>query len=151
MASSSPTVASTKPYLIRAIYEWCVDQGFVPYLVVMVDGRTRVPREHVKNGQIVLNLGPDATYQLQIGNDLVTFSARFNGVAQTLSIPIDNVAAIYARENGQGMAFEVSTSSDDDERESAEAGESSPAMSAEAEEPAAPPAGGGRPTLTRIK
>lgn len=157
MASSPPTVASTKPYLIRAIYEWCVDQGFVPYLVAMVDARTRVPREFVKNGQIVLNLGPDATHQLQIGNDLVTFSARFNGVAQALSIPIDNVAAIYARENGQGMAFEVSSSDVGEEAPVEIDASSSGAAEGDADDvdqsvkPASPPAGGGRPTLTRIK
>lgn len=105
MPQSSP-IPSTKPYLIRAIQEWCLDQGFTPYLAVMVDSRTRVPREYVKDGQIVLNLDSEATHQLVISNDLITFSARFNGQAQALSIPIDNVAAIYARENGQGMAFE---------------------------------------------
>lgn len=107
--TQSPQISSTKPYLIRAIQEWCLDQGFTPYLAVTVDAHTRVPRDYVKDGQIVLNLGTEATHQLVIGNDLITFSARFNGVAQALSIPIDNVAAIYARENGQGMAFEVVT------------------------------------------
>ncbi len=96
-----------KPYLVRAIHEWCTDQGFTPYLAAWVDKHTRVPREYVKDGQIVLNLGLEATHQLSIGNDLITFQARFNGVAQALSIPLDNVTAIYARENGQGMAFEV--------------------------------------------
>ncbi len=100
-------IPTTKPYLIRAIHEWCVDQGFTPYLAVAVDARTRVPRSYVKDGQIVLNIGMEATHQLVIGNELITFSARFNGAAQNLSIPIDNVSAIYARENGQGMGFEV--------------------------------------------
>lgn len=103
---SSIPIPSTKPYLIRAIHEWCTDQGFTPYVVVLVDAQTRVPREYVKDGQIVLNVGADATHQLMIGNDRIEFMARFNGRAQSLSIPIDNVAAIYARENGQGMAFE---------------------------------------------
>ena len=98
-----------KPYLLRAIHEWCVDQGFTPYLAVTVDAYTRVPREYVKDGQIVLNLDAEATHQLLMGNELITFSARFNGVAQALSIPVDNVSAIYARENGQGMAFEAVT------------------------------------------
>lgn len=101
-----PKTPSTKPYLIRAIQEWCLDQGFTPYLAVMVDTHTRVPMEYVKDGQIVLNLGTEATHQLAISNELITFSARFNGQAQALSIPVDNVAAIYARENGQGMAFD---------------------------------------------
>ena len=98
---------STKPYLIRAIYEWCNDNGFTPYLAVAVDERTLVPREHVKGGEIVLNVSPMATHRLQLGNDLITFQARFAGVARELSIPVDNVSAIYARENGHGMAFDV--------------------------------------------
>ncbi len=106
MSGTEEAIPEIKPYLVRAIHEWCADNGFTPYLSVAVDAFTRVPREHVKDDQIVLNLGLDATHQLTIGNDLITFSARFNGVAQALSIPIDNVAAIYARENGQGMAFE---------------------------------------------
>ncbi len=104
--SEEEQIPPIKPYLVRAIHEWCVDNGYTPYLAVAVDGHTRVPREYVKDGQIVLNLGMEATHQLVIGNELITFSARFNGVAQALSVPVDNVAAIYARENGQGMAFE---------------------------------------------
>ncbi|MDR1855026.1 MAG: ClpXP protease specificity-enhancing factor [Azoarcus sp.] len=100
------TIVSTKPYLIRAIHEWCVDQGFTPYIAVQVDERTRVPAAYVRDGQIVLNVGPEATYQLAMKNDAVTFQARFNGVAHNIVVPIDNVTAIYARENGQGMAFE---------------------------------------------
>lgn len=98
---------STKPYLIRAIYEWCVDQGFTPYLAAMVDGSTRVPPGAAKDGQIVLNVSPDATHQLDMGNDFVAFQARFGGVAHAISVPVANVIAIYARENGHGMAFEV--------------------------------------------
>jgi stringent starvation protein B len=98
---------STKPYLLRAIYEWCVDQGHTPYLAVAVDENTVVPRQYVKDGQIVLNIGPEAAHQLHLGNDYVTFAARFGGVAQNLSIPVTQVAAIYARENGEGMGFEV--------------------------------------------
>jgi stringent starvation protein B len=101
------SVASTKPYLLRALYEWCVDQGFTPYLSVQVDARTLVPRQYVRDGQIVLNVGPDAVQNLHMGNDLITCQARFGGVAQALSVPVANVAAIYARENGQGMAFEI--------------------------------------------
>jgi len=98
---------STKPYLIRAIYEWCNDNGFTPYLAVAVDERTRVPQEHVKAGEIVLNVSPMATHRLELGNDLITFQARFAGVARELSIPVENVSAVYARENGHGMAFDV--------------------------------------------
>lgn len=98
---------STKPYLLRAIWEWCCDNGFTPYIAVQVDGRTLVPREFVKDGQIVLNLGSGATNKLQMGNELIEFQARFGGVARELSVPVAQVAAIYARENGAGMAFEV--------------------------------------------
>ncbi len=101
------SAVSTKPYLIRAIYEWCVDQGFTPYLAAMVDENTRVPPGTAKDGQIVLNLSPDATHQLDMGNDLIEFQARFGGVAHMLRVPVGNVIAIYARENGHGMAFEV--------------------------------------------
>jgi len=100
-------MVSTKPYLIRAIHEWCVDQGFTPYLAVRVDERTRVPVAYVRDGQIVLNVGPEATHQLVMDNEQVTFQARFNGVAHNLLVPVENIAAIYARENGQGMAFEL--------------------------------------------
>jgi len=100
-------VDSVRPYLLRAIFEWCVDQGFTPYIEVSVDERTRVPREHVSDGRIVLNIGAEAAHALSMGNDLVGFSARFGGVAHAISIPVDRIAAIYARENGQGMAFEV--------------------------------------------
>ena len=98
---------TTKPYLVRAIYEWCVDQGFTPYMAAQVDENTRIPPGTARDGQIVLNVGPDATHQLTMGNDFITFQARFAGVAHTLRIPVGNVLAVYARENGQGMAFEV--------------------------------------------
>ncbi|MBK9624991.1 MAG: ClpXP protease specificity-enhancing factor [Rhodocyclaceae bacterium] len=102
---------STKPYLIRAIHEWCTEEGFTPYLAVAVDESTRVPREAVKNGEIVLNVGNEATNRLRIANDAVTFQARFNGRVFPVMVPIERVSAIYARENGQGMAFEIGESS----------------------------------------
>ncbi len=98
---------STKPYLIRAIYEWCVDSGLTPYLSVQVDENTRVPQEYVKNGEIVLNVSADATHRLTLGNDLIQFAARFSGVSRELSIPVDCVKAIFARENGQGLFFQA--------------------------------------------
>jgi stringent starvation protein B len=98
---------STKPYLLRALYEWCTDNGYTPYIVVTVDARTRVPAEFVKNGEIVLNISFDATGNLKMDNDFIHFKARFGGVARELELPVENVSAIYARENGQGMAFEV--------------------------------------------
>jgi stringent starvation protein B len=100
------TTVSTKPYLLRAIWEWCVDQGFTPYLATLVDENTRVPPGYARDGQIVLNLSPDATGQMQMANDFISFQARFGGAAHSLVIPVGNVIAIYARENGQGMAFE---------------------------------------------
>ena len=96
---------STTPYLIRAICEWCGDNGLTPYVAVKVDGATRVPLEFVRNGEIVLNISTDATRNLKIGNDLIQFSARFNGVSREVSVPVTAVAGIFAKENGQGMAF----------------------------------------------
>jgi stringent starvation protein B len=98
--------ASTKPYMIRALYEWCVDNGYTPYLVVAVDENTRVPMGYVKNGEIVLNINYSATRDLRLDNDAIRFSARFNGVSSDLYIPIGAVRGIFARENGQGMFFE---------------------------------------------
>lgn len=139
---------STKPYLLRAIWEWCNDHGFTPYIAVEVDEMTRVPREFIRDGQIVLNIGPSATNRLQIGNEYVEFQARFGGVARELSVPVGRVAAIYARENGAGMAFEV---------ESADAVGSvrlvpvAIAQPPDETPPEPPRPEGGRPKLQRIK
>ncbi|MCK9511021.1 MAG: ClpXP protease specificity-enhancing factor [Pigmentiphaga sp.] len=97
----------TKPYLLRALYEWCTDSGYTPHLAVVVDAHTRVPPEHVRDGQIVLNIGALATHKLVIGNEFIEFQARFGGVAQQISVPVGAVQAIYARETGQGMSFEI--------------------------------------------
>lgn len=99
---------STKPYLLRALHEWCVDNGHTPYIAVLVDARTQVPADYVKAGEIVLNVSPVATHQLVIGNEWIEFQARFGGTARSLVVPVDRVMSIYARENGHGMAFEVS-------------------------------------------
>ncbi len=96
---------STRPYLIRALYEWCTDNGFTPYVAVSVDETVQVPREYVKNNEIVLNISFDATSSLQLGNDFIEFKARFAGSPREIMVPISHVIAIYARENGQGMAF----------------------------------------------
>lgn len=125
MNDSFDKVSSTKPYLLRALYEWCTDNGLTPFLAVQVDADTTVPMEFVKDGEIVLNISFDATHKLEIGNDWVTFSARFGGVSRDLAIPTGNVMAIYARETGQGMSFPV-------EREAA------PEATAEVEEAPAP-------------
>lgn len=105
MNASDQDMPSTRPYLIRALHEWCTDNGFSPYLAVQVDASVRVPMEYVKNGEIVLNVSPDATSALRLGNDFVEFKARFGGVARDIIVPVSHVVAIYARENGQGMAF----------------------------------------------
>ena len=98
---------STKPYMVRAIHEWCVDSGFTPHLLVAVNAQCRVPNAHVKNGEIVLNLNYTATKDLLIDNDAIVFSARFGGVSQHLYMPMNAVKGIFARENGQGMFFEL--------------------------------------------
>ncbi len=128
---------STKPYLIRAIHEWCSDSNLTPYLSVRVDANTRVPAENVKNGEIVLNVGYDATHRLTIGNELIQFAARFNGVSRECSIPIEAVTGIFAKENGQGMMFP---------RE----GAVGTATSTDPAPPAAP-TNGGKPKLQIIK
>ena len=98
--------SSTRPYLIRALHDWCTDNGFTPYLAVYVDREVQVPMEYVKNNEIVLNVGFEATSGLKLGNDFIEFKARFGGVPREILVPIDHVVAIYARENGQGMANE---------------------------------------------
>ncbi len=140
---------STKPYLIRAIYDWCTDSGFTPYVAVAVDESVRVPTEFVNNGEIVLNVSALATSRLLIDNEAISFQARFGGVPRDVHVPMGRVIAVYARENGQGMAFDVPR-----------------AMSAPASQPAgpvlqvAPPApeppeppkpSAERPKLTRVK
>jgi stringent starvation protein B len=98
---------SMRPYLMRAVYEWCVDHGFTPYLAVAVDDSVQVPKEFVRNNEIVLNMSFDATKDLNMANDLVSFNARFGGIAREIIVPVERVIAIYAQENGQGMAFPV--------------------------------------------
>ncbi|MGI4856591.1 MAG: ClpXP protease specificity-enhancing factor [Janthinobacterium lividum] len=104
---------STKPYLLRALYEWCTDNGYTPHIAVRVDNRTRVPTQFVRDGEIVLNISFDATTSLQMKNDWIEFNARFSGKSYRIEVPITNVLAIYARENGQGMAFPAEEHADD--------------------------------------
>jgi stringent starvation protein B len=99
---------TTKPYLIRAIYDWCTDHGYTPYLTVVVDAATLVPMEFVRDGRITLNISPSAAHGLLIDNVWVRFSARFSGVSRRLEIPVSAVEGIYARENGEGLGFLVS-------------------------------------------
>jgi stringent starvation protein B len=145
----------TKPYLLRALYEWCVDNGYTPHLAVKVDSRAQVPVEYVKNGEITLNVSPTAVHKLQMGNDLIEFSARFAGVARQISVPVTAVYALYARETGHGMTFEVDAAKPAVQAE-AEAAPLAPA--AKDSPPAALPApsgptkpAGGKPRLRRIK
>jgi stringent starvation protein B len=162
---------STKPYMLRAIYEWCTDNGYTPYLAVKVDGQTRVPTQFVKNGEIVLNISFEATSGLKMENDNIHFNARFGGVSREIFVPVANVVAIYARENGQGMAFDVPKSLGDESFEQQNDGLkettiSVPSLTAVTSTPSEktadphdaapddnsdPPKKGGRPTLTRIK
>ena len=137
-AVGEPT--STKPYLLRAVYEWCVDNGYTPQIAVLVDERTRVPTEHVRDGEIILNIGPLAANRIKMGNDIIECSARFSGVARDLVIPVAAVTAIYAAETGQGMSFE---------REKATEGSAHDAASAP--DPKDPQKPGNRPALRRIK
>lgn len=157
---------STKPYLIRALHEWCVDQGFAPYLSVAVDATTRVPQEFVKNGEIVFNIGLEATNQLHLGNDEVTFQGRFGGRVFPVVVPVARVAAIYARENSQGMTFEVEETASAGKRdarpsarpatdtaveESHRAVSPAPTFDTLGDPSEKRPASAGHPTLTRIK
>ena len=139
---------STRPYLIRAIYDWCCDNGLTPYLAVHVDQRVQVPAEHVRNGEIVLNISCDATSALKLGNDWIEFKARFSGSVREIIVPVDHVLAIYAKENGQGMSFPFNPA----ELEAAQAasmkaveGQSDPETEPE------PPRPPGKPSLRRIK
>ena len=157
-AKDSP---STRPYFIRALYEWCTDNGFTPFVAVLVDDTVRVPSEYVKDGEIVLNISFDATSALMLGNDFIEFKGRFGGIARDILVPVNRVLAIYARENGQGMAFPMLAGPTANhpvaaspfnvmgERKPAPAGQPGAADTTEPEPPR--PQGGGRPTLTRIK
>ncbi|WP_310384474.1 ClpXP protease specificity-enhancing factor [Roseateles sp.] len=129
--------ASTRPYLIRALHDWCTDNGFTPYIAVQVDRFVQVPMEYVSNNEIVLNVGFDATSSLELGNEFIQFKARFGGTAREIIVPIDHVVAIYARENGQGMAFpapDVQTA-----MEPVDAAAASPAQPSAQSRPAAAP------------
>ncbi|HEX4986885.1 MAG TPA: ClpXP protease specificity-enhancing factor [Burkholderiales bacterium] len=127
-------------YLMRAIHEWCCDSGLTPYVAVKVDETTKVPMEYVKNGEIVLNISPDATRNLKIGNELLQFSARFAGVSREISVPIAAVSGIFAKETGEGLSFQTQ-----------------PALPVRPGAPASPdgdrpdPPSGGRPHLQVVK
>ncbi|MEO8124318.1 MAG: ClpXP protease specificity-enhancing factor [Burkholderiales bacterium] len=164
---------STRPYLIRALHEWCTENGFTPYVAVFVDASVRVPPEYVKNNEIVLNIGLEATNALRLCNEFIEFKARFGGTAREIAVPVTHVIAIYARENGQGMAFpapsadagasvELSAVAADakrvaphltlaDETASPTPTKSSTTRPAKSPEPPEPPPSPGRPSLKRVK
>jgi stringent starvation protein B len=150
--------SSTRPYLIRALYEWCTDNGLTPFIAVLVDETVRVPNEYVKDGEIVLNISFDATSSLTMGNEFIEFKGRFGGVARDIYVPVDRVVAIYARENGQGMAFPMlarSTTSADavpmpTETKATVLTSVSNSPADDGPEPPRP-SGSGKPSLTRIK
>lgn len=148
---------STKPYLIRAIWQWCLDQGQTPYIVVVVDEHTQVPAGYVKDGQIVLNVGLEATHQLDMGNEFISFQARFGGVAQQIFVPVERVAAIYSRESNEGMGFEITETEVKDSGADKPAiigikpVEGTPERSDDDPTPDGPPSGGARPRFTVVK
>ena len=109
-------VTSTKPYLIRAIYEWCIDSGFSPYVVVKVNADTVVPVEHINDGEITLNISHTAASNLEIGNDVIIFKARFDGSSRNIQIPVNTVKGIYAKEINQGLSFAIANNATDDGR-----------------------------------
>jgi stringent starvation protein B len=156
---NAPDATSTRPYLLRAMHEWCTDSGFTPYVAVFVDETVQVPMEYVKNGEIVLNVGYDATAGMTLGNEFIEFKARFGGVPREIIIPINRVMAIYARENGQGMSFPMNTASDAlavpkksvPARPALSAVETPHAEGGADDEPHPPTSPSGRPTLTRVK
>jgi stringent starvation protein B len=159
---SAPSAAgsSTRPYLVRALHEWCTENGFTPYIAVHVDASVRVPPEYVTNGEIVLNVGFEATSALKLGNEFIEFKARFGGVSREIVVPVSHVIAIYARENGQGMAFPAPTADaatqGTEPRRSGATGpqlalaDEAPPSTADGESPPEPPTPG-RPSLKRVK
>ena len=173
--SQDESTPSTRPYLIRALHEWCTDNGFAPYLAVQVDASVQVPREFVKNNEIVLNVSFDATSGLKLGNDYVEFKARFGGAPRDIIVPVSHVVAIYARENGQGMAFpapppdvvlsaapsaqvpsaDAALAADEPKGLQLVKGDEASGDAADTEPPTQPPSsptsGGGRPALKRVK
>jgi len=146
---SATELPSTRPYLIRALYDWCSENGFTPYVAVKVDASVQVPREYVQGGEIVLNVSMDATSSLKLGNEFIEFKARFGGKPRDIMVPIHRVMAIYARENGQGMAFPVSD--DDVPTTTLTAVQSNEGELLSDDEPMPPSTSPSRPALKRVK
>ncbi len=148
----------TKPYMVRAIHEWCVDNSLTPHLLVAVNAQCRVPMAYVKDGEIVLNLNYSATKDLLLDNEAIVFSARFGGVSQHLYVPMGAVKGIFARENGQGMFFELEANTADASTPKAKAEKTAlvvatPDANAEAvpQKSAAKPVAKKKPSLTIVK
>ncbi len=150
---SDAELPSTRPYLIRALYDWCSENGFTPYVAVKVDNTVQVPREYVQGDEIVLNVSMDATSSLKLGNEFIEFKARFGGKPRDIMVPIQRVMAIYARENGQGMAFPVSDNGDTTSSplSSVTAVSAQDGTELQGDEPTPPPTSPPRPFLKRIK
>jgi stringent starvation protein B len=146
---SATELPSTRPYLIRALYDWCSENGFTPYVAVKVDASVQVPREYVQGGEIVLNVSMDATSSLKLGNEFIEFKARFGGKPRDIMVPIHRVMAIYARENGQGMAFPVND--DDAPVATLSAVNLNESQIPSDHEPTPPSTSPSRPALKRIK
>ncbi len=152
MAGTESGSLPQQPYFLRAMYEWCVDSGYTPYLTVNVDARTSVPKAYVRDGRIVLNIGPNAVRNLQMDNDWVTFSARFGGTPHAIEVPVANVLAIHAKETGEGMAF-VTPPTATDVSEPAQPDLRVMTNNDEGDDGGAPPSpnGGGKPRLRVVK
>ena len=163
---NAPDASSTRPYLLRALHEWCTDLGYTPYVAVVVDESVQVPMEYVNNGEIVLNVSYDATSGMTLGNEFIEFKARFAGTPREIIIPVNRVLAIYARENGQGMSFPLIAANQNVESKLSPASfpaltnsgrpilsavESSAAAHDPDNEPPSPAAPTGRPALKRVK
>ncbi len=159
---NTPDASSTRPYLLRALHEWCTDNGYTPYVAVLVDDTVQVPMEYVKNGEVVLNVSFDATSSLTLGNEFIEFKARFAGIAREIVVPVSRVLAIYARENGQGMAFPMPVANSPGANTPVTASPARAGLTAvetghvepssdSTDVPSPPTSPTGRPTLTRVK
>ena len=144
MSSMEPTMTPSRPYLLRAFFDWLLDNDLTPHLVVNANiPHVMVPMQFVQDGQIVLNISPSAVRHLHMDNDVVTFEGRFGGVPHSLYVPISAILGIYARENGQGMVFDLESPMDDEEE--IESDDDLPPPDSE------PPRPSGRPSLKVVK
>lgn len=137
-------MTSNRPYLIRAIYQWIIDNDMTPHLIVdATDKDVQVPHQHIEDGRIVLNINPSATSDMDLGNDWISFSTRFSGVSQQIFVPPHAVLGIYSRENGQGMLFAEDEMVESDDYEQPDPNQEP--------DPDNKPPSGGRPSLKVVK